>query len=421
MNATYDGFTGMPRRPLRLCFVSADYPQESTAKEGVGGIATHTRTLAHSVAALGHSVMVLTQSPHEAHCFWDGSVRVHALSAEPLRTWKVGRWLPVGWIRRSFAVSRALRRLQREIAFDLVSFPDGAGEGYFYSLSPRTPFVVQLFGPGSLVQVWDSRVRTRTRARIEWHLESYPVRRASVVISATQQFADTIVREWGIDRTRAKIIRNPVNLELFCPGNNPGNMHKTVLFVGHLQRLKGLLTLVAALPKIVRHHPDVEFVLIGNDTNSAPDGTSMKAYLERTLRERALMSYVRFVTPCLQPELVQFYQRCSLFVLPSVRDVYPNALLEAMACGRPCVTTRTVGVAEMIVDGESGFLVPPEDPDILSQTISTVLSMPMDKREEVGLRARRTVASLCDASVIATQTIEAYREVLGQRAAAAAL
>jgi glycogen synthase len=402
-----------PSRPLSVCFVSPEYPMASTANEGIGGIATHTYTLAHAVADLGHRVVVLAHSPLGRDSFDDGAVHVEVVPLRPPRTWKLGRWVPVGWVRRSWSVARALRHLHRRFRFDVVSFPDGAGEAFFYSFWPQVPFVVQLFGPGSLVQRWDGRRVPRARAWVEGFLERRPIRKATLVISSTKRFADLIAGEWSLRLQRVRIIRNPLNIERFKPASSTaGARGKTVLFVGHLQRLKGLLTLVAAMPGVVRAHPDAQFVLLGNDTNSAPDGTSMRAFVTHILRDGDLLSHVTFATPVPQSELVGWYQGCALFVLPSLSDVYPNAVLEAMACGRPCITTHATGVAEIIEHDHSGFLVRPDDAEELAATISRVLSMSSGEREDIGRRARATVERLCTSGGIGRQTVQAYRETL---------
>ena len=399
-------------RPLSVCFVTPEYPMTATAHEGIGGAATHSYTLAHAIAGLGHRVVVVTYSS-TARSFTDGAVRVEVLAVRSRRLWKLGRLLPVSWIRRSWGMARALRRLNREHRFDIVSFPDCEGVGFFYAFWPKGHFVIQLFGPATLVERWDKRRVPRVRGWVQGVFERHPVRKASLVICATERFAGIIAREWSLHLRRLRVIRNPLNVDLFQPANGRGEPRgKTVLFVGHLQYLKGLLALAASVPIVVRDHPDVHFVLLGNDTRSGPDGTSMRGLVSDFLHERGVLSHVTFATPVPQTELVSRYQGCSVFVLPSLRDVFPNAVLEAMACGRPCITTHATGVAEIIEDGRSGFLVPPDDPAELGRAISRVLAMTARDRDEIGRRARATVERCCTGLAIAHATVEAYKELL---------
>jgi glycosyltransferase involved in cell wall biosynthesis len=402
--------------PLRLCFVSADYP--NVAAGGLGGIGAHTSALAHAIADLGHDVSVLTESAGRAQRFLDGSVSVHAVPRSSLRMWKLGRWVPVSWLRRSFTAWRVLRRLHRDQPFDLVSFPDGYGEGFRYSFSPVAPFAVQLFGPASFVQQWDKRVVPPVRARFERWMERRPAMHASLVIAATRRFADLVGHEWALDPQRIRIIRNPLNLARFRPaGMSASRREHRVLFAGHLQRLKGLEALAESIPLVAARHPDVEVQLVGNDTSSAAGGGSMRRFLERTLAQQGMLDRARFFDPVPQEELVPFYQACTVFVLPSLNDVYPNAVLEAMACGRPCVVTDTVGTAELVTEADAGRVVPPNDPQALAAAIAEILAMPAPQRDEMGARGRRIVERVCATSIIAAQTVAAYREVIRERAA----
>jgi glycogen(starch) synthase len=399
------------RRVLTICFVSADYPSDPRGHGGVGGIATHTATLARAIAGLGHQVTVLTESSGVRRRYSDGDVDVVAVARGDQRLWKLGRWLPVAWMRRSWAVWRALGALRRERAFDVVSFPDGYGEGWRYSYSPMTPFSVHLYGPASVVQRWDGRRVPPIRARVEEWMERRPVKRAALVVSATRRFADEMARAWSVDPSRIRIIRNPVALSVFRPGDAGPPAPPVVLFVGHLQRLKGVETLAAAMPAVIRQQPGTEFWFVGNDTKSGPQGSSMKAWLLRYLGERGAAGCVRFFDPVPQRELVSFYRRCWLLVLPSLNDVYPNVVLEAMACGRPCVVTSSVGAAELVVDGESGFMVPPGDAGALAGRLSAALAMSPAAREAIGARGRGIVERACSSAVVAAETVEALREI----------
>lgn len=400
-------------RPLRICFVSADYP--TLSRGGIGGIGAHSSTLAHAIAELGHDVSVLAEATNGAGEQTDGLVRVHAIPRSTSRQWKLGRWLPVPWLRWSFAVERALRRLHAEKAFDVVIFPDAYGEGFRFSLSPFIAFVVRFGGPASVVQRWDGRPVPPTRARIEAWIERLPAARAPLLVCASASFAQQMAQEWSLDVSRFRIIRNPLDLRRFCPAGGPvARAAPEVLFVGHLQPLKGLHDLVAAVPLVAKQQPAVRFQLVGNDTRTGPGKTSLRRALEENLRNQGMADRVQFLEPLPQSELVPLYHACSVFALPSHNDVYPNAVLEAMGCGRPCVVTRTAGVAELVVRSGCGIVVPPADPVALAAAISEILRLPESEREAMGARGRRIVEEVCATKVIAAQAVDAYREAIGR-------
>ena len=170
--------------------------------------------------------------------------------------------------------------------------------------------------------------------------------------------------------------------------------------------------LIAAVPIVASRHPGVRFQLVGNDTRTGPDRTSLRRALEEALRAQGELDRVQFRDPLPQSDLPPLYQDCSVFVLPSHHDVYPNAVLEAMGCGRPVVVTSTAGAAELVSESQCGIVVPPNDARALAAALSEILAMPATARDEMGARGRRIVEQACATPVIAAHAIAAYREAI---------
>jgi len=400
------------RRPLTVCFATADYPLDGGAPGG--GIGAHAHALAQGIARLGHHVLVVTESNGKATEFWDGPVQVHALERNEPRYWKLGRFVPVPWVRRSFAVWKALKRLRRQYPIEFIRFPDGYGEGFRFSCSPFSPYAVHLHGPASLVQRWDGRFVPPVRSKVEEWLERRPAQHATLLVAGTRKFADLLAARWSLDPKRIRIIRNPVDIETFSPGPAPpGPVARTMLFVGHVQWIKGPTVLAAAIPLVLAKDRNVRFLFIGNDTKSAPGGGSMQRFLEDSLARSGGLGSVSFLGPVPHSELVTHYRGCTALVLPSFREAYGNVVIEAMACGRPCIVTSAVGASELIADGKTGFVVPPDNPEELAQAILTLLAMPDAAIHQMGMEACAAIGRACAVSVIAEQTVHAYRSAIG--------
>ncbi len=186
-----------------------------------------------------------------------------------------------------------------------------------------------------------------------------------------------------------------------------------MLFIGQLQPLKGMHDLVAAIPLVASGTPGGR---ISNrrqrHANRAGENVASVSPRAGIARRTAPWNASNSCEPLPQPELVPLYQSCAVFVLPSHNDVYPNAVLEAMGCGRPCVVTSTAGVAELVTESNCGIVVPPRDPAALAAAINDVLSLPAPQRDEMGARGRRIVERLCATPVIAAQAIDSYREAI---------
>lgn len=118
----------------------------------------------------------------------------------------------------------------------------------------------------------------------------------------------------------------------------------------------------------------------------------------------------------LQPhdELEKLYDRAAIQVLPSYSEGLPVVCIEAMAHGRPVVGSDVAGIAELIVDGETGYLVPPRDPAKLREALLKLLD---DKalRRRMGLAGRERIRELCSWEQVAPATIDLYRKAAGER------
>jgi len=119
----------------------------------------------------------------------------------------------------------------------------------------------------------------------------------------------------------------------------------------------------------------------------------------------------------LQPhdELEKLYNRAAIQVLPSYSEGLPVVCIEAMAHGRPVVGSDVAGIAELIVDGETGYLVPPRDPSRLRDALLKLLD-DKDLRRRMGLAGRDRIRELCSWEKVAPATIELYEKAARGRA-----
>jgi starch synthase len=138
---------------------------------------------------------------------------------------------------------------------------------------------------------------------------------------------------------------------------------------------------------------------------------SLLAYIPAQWHERVV-----FWGHVAHADLPAHYRRAAVCVVPSRWDNSPNTVYEAMGCGTPVVASRVGGIPELVVDGETGLLVPPDDPAALAEAVTTLLADP-DRRARMGCTARQQALARFEAATIAAQTLELYRAALGHGAA----
>ena len=195
------------------------------------------------------------------------------------------------------------------------------------------------------------------------------------------------------------VIPNPVYCPSSCP--NHSKFPPVVLTLGRLGQGKGTYDLLQAIPKILKHHPQVEFWLGG-------DGEV--AEVEQILTTKSWGEHVKLLGWVTGSQKEEVLARASLFVLPSYNEGLPVAILEAMSYGLPVVSTSVGGIPEAVVDGETGFLIEPGDVKALAQRVVFLLD-DAELRMKMGTNARQRALEKFEVGAILRQLFAVYDEL----------
>jgi glycosyltransferase involved in cell wall biosynthesis len=184
------------------------------------------------------------------------------------------------------------------------------------------------------------------------------------------------------------------------------NVVRPILYVGRLNPRKDILTLLHAFAQVHSQRPDAKLWLAGDGT-SGGEPTPYYLELRRFVAENALNGAVRFLGTLDDPALLQAYAKCALVVLSSKVETAPMAIAQAMAAGKPVVSTDAGGARYMVEDGATGFVVPVADHDALANALLRVLE---DETiaARMGRLAHERAARRFRAASVAEQTREVY-------------
>ena len=204
-----------------------------------------------------------------------------------------------------------------------------------------------------------------------------------------------------------------VDLQHFRPpANRPRRTGKRVRFlcVGFFVEKKGYLVLLEALARLVANgHREVELVIVGQ----GPLEQKIKAHI----RALDLAERVRLVQTTERAQVVAQYQASDLFVLPSLtasdgnKEGTPTVLMEAQAVGLPVISTYHAGIPEVVLDGETGWLVPEKDVEALAQKMEHALAS-RDAWHEMGARGRAHVEREFNIRTQVVRLEQWYRELV---------
>lgn len=201
-------------------------------------------------------------------------------------------------------------------------------------------------------------------------------------LAPSRQTAEEIERDYRVDRVA--VLPNVTGGRAVEEGFRPETVGGDLLFVGRLRIRKGVEVLLHAVDELRRRRPDVHLRIVGSGEH--------QERLEDVARKLGLDSFVEFLGACEPQVIPSLMAGARALVVPSIYEGMPLVILEAMAAGLPVIASRVSGIPEVVRDGESGWLVPPEDIGALVAALEEALESPAEARRR-GLVGRSLVES----------------------------
>ncbi len=283
-----------------------------------------------------------------------------------------------------------------------------------HSLEPLRPWKREQLGGGYDFTVW---------------LEKTAMEMADAVIAVSHETKKDIERLFQIEPSRLHVIYNGIDLQEYRPsaesdvlvrhGIDPAQPF--LLFVGRITRQKGIVHLVRAIEMM---DPGFQVVLCAGAPDTPEIAAEMKAAVEQAQAKRAGIIWIDAMLD--KPSVIDLYSRAAVFCCPSIYEPFGIINLEAMACETAVVASAVGGIKEVVVDGETGFLVPveqmtespfePVDPQKFSRDLAARINQLMansDLQKQFGQAGRKRAEEKFSWSAIAEETKRLYETLVG--------
>ncbi len=409
--------SGAADRPLAAAFLSPCWPVDLESN----GAATYVGGVTASLRALGHHPCVLTARVGEIA---DGDPPIYDLSALqeppslPRRVFAglARRIAPNLTIRtpRLLAIAKAIRLAVAERGVEICEMEEVFGWAALARPLVPVPVVVRLHGPWFMIgpilgAERDSAFEARVRR------EGASARLADGVTAPSRDVLDQVREKYGLALDRAVVIPNPGPVVPVEDRWNPAESdQQTILFVGRFDRVKGGDTVIDAFARVARTHPRARLRFVGPDRGLV-DERGRKWTLAEYLAERAPEAMAAGRIECLghQPNssLPTLRRRAAMIVAASRYETFGLTVLEAAASGAPLIASRVGGIPEIIEDGRTGLLVPPDDPEALALAMGRLFDNP-DLAARLGQQAAEVAARDFHPDQIARRTVEYHKSIV---------
>jgi len=281
-----------------------------------------------------------------------------------------------------------------------------------HSLEPLRPWKREQLGRGYDASSW---------------VEKTAIEMADAVIAVSKETKEDVLKYFNVDENKIKVIYNGINLQEYVVTKETSTLDKYgidkskpyVLFVGRITRQKGIIHLVNAIKYI---DPDTQIVLCAG----APDTPDIAKEMEDSVAEvKRNRKNVIWIDKMLEKkEVIQLYSHADVFCCPSIYEPFGIINIEAMACKTAVVASAVGGIKEVVVNGETGLLIPleqqneapfePVNPDKFSRDLANGINTLINNketRESMAKKGRKRVEDYFDWTAIAKQVEELYKSI----------
>lgn len=292
---------------------------------------------------------------------------------------KVSYFCLNSWVtpRALFRLFRKLRRERPDVIYTLTAVPNIWGRLFSY-----------IVGVPVIVSSW--------RGRKEQQFESLLWRASNRVVCNAEALRDFVMKRHSVAADRAEVVPNGVDTDHFTPDPDLRSDEPTILYLGRMVKIKDPMTALKAFKILSDRIPEAKMLMIGNGYLQP----QLKAYAEQNdIVDRVV---IRNGATDVRPYL----RRAWVLTLSSVSEGLPNVILEAMSCGAPVVATSVGGNPEVVTQGVTGLLVPPNDPEKMASAVEKIIT-DSRLRDSMGKKAREMAVNSYSINAITSLTEKA--------------
>ncbi|MCZ2122777.1 MAG: glycosyltransferase [Anaerolineales bacterium] len=396
-------------------------PLATLGGKDTGGMNVYVRDLTTELGKLGVRVDVFTRSqdehvPHVLHDLGFGNrvVHIQAGPESPASKKDIAKYIP------EFVEGIKQFACEKGIHYDLI-------HSHYWMSGLAAEQLSDAWGGIPIIHMYHTLGEMKNRvARSEderadenrLNGERQVLRRADRIVVATLAELTQLRFLYHADARKLVVIPPGVDTAHFypipadeakeCIGLKPDD--RMVLFVGRIEPLKGVDTLITAMSCLDLHglNKPVQLAIIGGEPN-AEDMTAEMARLQKLCDDLAMGQMVVFLGKRGQDTLPYYYSAAEALVMPSLYESFGMVALEAMACGAPVIASEVGGLGYLVKNGETGYTIPDSDPEMLSEKLTILLN-------NAALRATMSLHAATYAldyawEKIAVQIVEVYKEL----------
>lgn len=377
---------------MHISFLTSEYPHSKINRSA--GLGTSIKNLASELIQLNHAVSVFVYSQDVSEVINDNGITIHKIAYQ--------KYSFLSWYLYRKNIQKYINKIINKEQISLVEAPDWTGITAFMNF--KCPLLIRLHGSDA----YFCNLERRKQKFKNFFFEKKALKSADYITSVSQFTADKTKEIFGIDK-EIKVIHNGIDKNVFL--NDVTKVEpNSLLYFGSIIRKKGVLELASIFNYVVEENPKVKLTLLGKDVIDIFERIPTLELFKKRLSKKALKN-IMHIDQVSYNEVKSYISKARVVVLPSFAEAFPMTWLEAMSMKKALVTSDIGWAKELMIDGETGFIVNPKKHKRYADRIQQLLHDD-ELNSNFGSGARKRIDTDFLQENIAMQNIEYYKSII---------
>ncbi|OOV20683.1 glycosyl transferase family 1 [Flavobacterium sp. LM4] len=382
---------------MHIAFLTPEFPHTKVAN--AAGIGTSIKNLAIALVKEEVKVSVFVYGQKSQEIIIENGIKIHLIKN---KKYKLLSW----FFHRKYIQNYCNTIIEKE-KISLIEAPDWTGITAFMKF--KIPLVIRFHGSDT----YFCHLEKRQQKLKNFWFEKLALQNAKAFIAPTVFARDLTLSLFKLRGKKVEVISNGIEIQHF-KNTNPNEYKKDlIVYIGTLIRKKGVLELPEIFRRVQRESAESKLVLIGGDSFDIRTGSKSTWQLMQNQFQKEDLKNVEYLGKIPYEEVKHYIKKANVCVFPTFAETLGMVTIESMAMQKAVVNSNIGWAQELIVDGEDGYLVHPENHELYAEKIIQLLNN-KGLSLKIGQNARASVEAKFDIEKLVKKNIQFYQEIISK-------
>lgn len=382
---------------MHIAYIVSHYPHKAFGQDG--GLGTSVYNLVEQLRKFDILVSVFVYGQKSNFVIQEGNATIYSIKDSDTRFFKFYFYrLKIAEFINDVAIKKNI---------NIIEAPDWTGITAFMKF--QVPLVIRFHGSDT----YFCHLEKRDQKLKNFWFEKMAINKAKAFIAPTTFAGEVSKKLFRIENKEIKTIHYGLELDSFTNDTTEVFEKGLILYIGTIIRKKGVLELPEIFYKVRKKCPEAKLVLIGSDAPDIKTNSDSTWQLMQNQFNKEDLKNVEYLGKIQYAEVQNYIKNANVCVFPTYAETLGMVTIESMAMQKAVVNSSIGWSQELIVDGESGFLVHPSNHDLYAQKIIDLLQNDSFCKQ-IGKQARERVETKFDINKLVYENIEFYKKIINQ-------